>query len=219
MIATAARKRAFLILFIFAGLVVFPATMYVMGKKAALQRSYYGQVIYPAKKAYDFSLTDQDGRPFQLHDLLGKVVVFSFGFAHCPNICPMTLGDLSSFYKQLPEKDQPRVRVLFISIDPERDTPDKLKNFVPFFNPAFTGLTGTPDQIARTAKEYGAFYEKVDQYSNDTSQLYTMNHSAYVYVIDPSGNFKLLYNYEQLMDGKRIADDIENLLHAAGQEK
>ena len=190
-----------------------------MGKKAALQRAYYGQVIFPAKKAYDFNLVDQDGKPLRLHDLRGKVVVFSFGFTHCPNICPMTLGDLSSFYKQLSEKDQGRVRVLFISVDPERDTPEKLKNFVPFFNPSFTGLTGTEEEIAHTAKEYGAFYEKVLQFTNDTSQLYTMNHSAYVYVIDPSGNFALLYNYEQLMDGKRIADDIENLLQASGNAK
>src|ERR1039458_4806274 len=110
-------KRALWIAAIFACGVVFPATMFLMGKKTALQRAYYGQVIFPAKKAYDFTLTDQDGKSLSLHDLRGKVVVFSFGFTHCPNICPMTLGDLSSFYKQLPEEDQARVRVLFISVD------------------------------------------------------------------------------------------------------
>lgn len=193
--------------------VVIPMVLFAAWKRPAHREGYFGQLLSPAKEAYDFKLTDQDGKPFRLSQLRGDAVVLAFGFTHCPNICPTTLASLASVFKALPSDDRARVRFLFISVDPARDTPEKLKNYVPFFQSSFVGLTGSVQEIARTAKEYGAFYETVPQSSNDASDFYTINHSSYVYVIDPAGKFALLYHYEQLPESKRIAHDIAKLLH------
>src|ERR1700675_4584498 len=88
-----------------------------------VQVNYYGQALVPAKQAFDFHLVDQDGKAFHLSQLHGKAVLFSFGFTHCPNVCPTTLSDLAKIYQALPAKDREKVQVLFISIDPQRDKP------------------------------------------------------------------------------------------------
>src|SRR6201995_4236409 len=86
-----------------------------------VQETFYGQALVPAKQAFDFHLVDQDGKPFHLSQLRGKAVLFSFGFTHCPNVCPTTLSDLAKVYQALPAKDREKVQVLFVSIDPHRD--------------------------------------------------------------------------------------------------
>jgi protein SCO1/2 len=142
-------RRAFWIATLFTALGLLPASLFLWGKKAALQKPFFGQFIFPPKKAYDFSLTDQNGKPFHLRDLRGKVVVFAFGFTHCPNICPTTLAALSSFYNELPAKDREQVRVLFISLDPTRDTPEKLKNYVPFFKVPIGNPPALPERLSK----------------------------------------------------------------------
>src|ERR1700722_1353339 len=124
-----------------------------------VQKSFYGQALAPAKQAFDFHLVDQDGKPFQLSQMRGRAVLFSFGFTHCPNVCPTTLSDLAKVYQALPSHDRAKVQVLFVSIDPRRDKPETLKSYVPYFNDSFIGLTGSETQVAEVAKAYGAYYE------------------------------------------------------------
>ena len=173
---------------------------------------FYGQWI--GKEAPDFALTDQDGGTTRLSGLRGKLVLMTFGFTHCPNICPTTLANLAVICHGLPARDQDRVRVLFITVDPARDTPKALKEYVGFYARGFTGLTGGADEIAKVAKDYGAYYEAVMQDSQIASNYYTINHSAYVYLIDPRGQYAVLYDNDKLLDHPRMTQDIEHLLAA-----
>src|ERR1700736_3932440 len=179
-----------------------------------VQINYYGQALVPAKQAFDFHLVDQDGKAFHLSQLHGKVVLFSFGFTHCPNVCPTTLSDLAKVYQALPAKDRGKVQVLFVSIDPHRDTPETMKNYIPYFNESFIGLTGTEAQVAEAAKAYGAYYEIVHD-SGANPNVYTVNHSALSYLISPDGKWKLLYNFDQLNDSNKMVQDIEQVLSGA----
>jgi protein SCO1 len=178
-----------------------------------VQVNYYGQVLVPAKEAFNFHLVDQDGKAFQLNQVRGKAVLFSFGFTHCPNVCPTTLSDLAKVYQALPAKDREKVQVLFVSIDPQRDTPETMKTYVPYFNDSFIGLTGTEASLAEAAKAYGAFYEIIHDAGNPDA--YTVNHSALTYLITPDGKWKLLYNFDQLSDSKKMVQDIEQVLAGA----
>jgi protein SCO1/2 len=176
-----------------------------------VQENFYGQALVPAKEAFDFNLVDQNERPFRLSQLRGKAVLFCFGFTHCPNVCPTTLSDLAKVHRSLPEKDRRKVQVLFVSVDPGRDLPDVMKKYVPYFDESFIGLTGTEAQIAETAKAYGAFYEIARDSGQDLDN-YSVNHSAFTYLITPSGKWKLIYNFDQLGDSKRMIQDIQQVL-------
>jgi protein SCO1/2 len=176
-----------------------------------VQESFYGQALVPAKDAFDFHLVDQNGNAFRLSQVRGKVVLFSFGFTHCPNVCPTTLSDLARIYRTLPENRRRNVQVLFISVDPSRDKPDVMKKYVPYFEESFIGLTGTEAQIAEAAKAYGAFYE-IAHNPGENQENYSVNHSAFIYLISPSGKWKLLYNFDQLGDAKNLVHDIERVL-------
>jgi protein SCO1 len=176
-----------------------------------VQESFYGQALVPAKDAFDFHLVDQNGNAFRLSQVRGKVVLFSFGFTHCPNVCPTTLSDLARIYRSLPENRRRNVQVLFISVDPSRDKPDVMKKYVPYFEESFIGLTGTEAQIGEAAKAYGAFYE-IAHNPGENQENYSVNHSAFIYLISPSGKWKLLYNFDQLGDAKNLVHDIERVL-------
>jgi protein SCO1 len=179
-----------------------------------VQVNYYGQALVPAKPAFDFHLVDQDGKPFLLSQMHGKAVLFSFGFTHCPNVCPTTLSELAKIYRALPPADRSKVQVIFVSVDPHRDRPEIMKNYVPYFDDSFIGLTGTETQIAEAAKAYGAYYEILKN-PGPNPEAYSVNHSAYTYLISPDGKWKLLYNFDQLSDPNRMVQDIENVLAGA----
>jgi protein SCO1/2 len=144
----------------------------------------------------------------------GKTLLFSFGSTHCPNVCPTTLSDLAKVYQALPAEDRRKVQVLFVSVDPHRDKPETLKNYVPYFNDSFIGLTGTEAQLTEAAKAYGAYFEIVHD-SGANPEVYSVNHSALTYLISPDGRWKLLYNLDQLSDSKKMAQDIEQVLTGA----
>ncbi|MBV9672492.1 MAG: SCO family protein [Verrucomicrobia bacterium] len=176
-----------------------------------VQQKFYGQALVPDSQAYDFKLVDQEGHSFRLDQLRGKLVLFSFGFTHCPNVCPTTLSDLGKVYRSLPERERAKVQVVFISVDPQRDKPELLKNYVPYFDKSFIGLTGSPEQIAQTAKAYGAYYEKVHTPGEDPD-VYFMDHSAFIYLISPDSRWKLIYNFDQLHQTQKMVGDIERIL-------
>ena len=155
------------------------------------------------------SLTGHDGKPRTLADFRGKAVVLSFGFTHCPDVCPTTLADLAGVMKTL-GKDAERVQVLFISVDPERDTPEVLSKYVPAFDPRFLGLSGDAAATQRAAKEFKIFYEKRP---GGAPGAYTVDHAAQSYVIDPQGRLRLLVRQD------RIAQDLAEDLRALLKEK
>lgn len=157
-----------------------------------------------------FELTDTSGKPTTLADFKGKVVVLFFGFTHCPDVCPGTLAELALVKKQLgPDGD--RMQVVFVTLDPERDRPEILKEYVPAFDPTFVGLYGDPAAIARTAKEFKVFYRKVPGSAPGT---YTLDHTAAAFVFDPRGRLRLFASYGQ--GPEALAHDIRLLLREQG---
>jgi protein SCO1/2 len=176
---------------------------------------FYGQWI--GKDAPDFALTDQNGSPFRLSQLHGDVVLMTFGFTHCPNICPTTLANLSAICRGLAASGQQRVKVVFITVDPDRDNAKAMKDYVGFYSPDFIGATGSAEDIAKVAKAYGAYYEAQIQDSQVAKNYYTINHSAYIYLIDPHGRFAILYDNDKLADHDRMKQDIEHELAATGE--
>ena len=185
------------------------------GVRRKTQEGFYGFRLFPLKDAYDFNLIDQNGRPFQLSQLKGKVALFTFGFTHCPNICPTTLVDLATVYQTLPAADRNRVQVLFISVDPDRDRPEVLKNYIPYFDPGIAGLTGSKDAIDHAVNAYGASYE-ISRQPGDPPGVYSVNHSAFTYLVNPRQQLELLYDYNKLTDTKGIVSDIEKVLNEGG---
>jgi protein SCO1 len=131
-----------------------------------------------------FSLVDQNGKPFTDADLRGKWQLVFFGYTHCPDICPTSLNDLSVALDQLGAKKN-EVGIVFISVDPERDTPDVLKSYVAAFGGPIVGLTGSPEAVAEAAKDYRVFFAKHARADGG----YDMDHSALIYVMDPQGRF------------------------------
>lgn len=155
----------------------------------------------------DIRLTDHSGKPRALADFKGKVVVAFFGYTHCPDVCPVTLSELASVAKDL-AKDAERMQVLFITVDPERDTPDVLSKYVPAFNPTFLGLYGDPEATARTAKEFKVFVNKQPVAAGS----YSVDHSAGTYIYDPAGRLRLFASYGQ--GAPKMLHDIRLLLQA-----
>ena len=152
-------------------------------------------------------LTDHTGRVRRLEDFRGKAVVLFFGFTQCPDVCPTTLADISASLKKLGE-DAQRVQVLFVTVDPERDTPKLLAQYVGAFDPRIIALRGDAAETQRVAKEFKIYYEKRQQ--GDT---YTVDHSAQTYVIDPQGRLRLLVRHERL--AQDLAADLRTLLDEA----
>jgi protein SCO1/2 len=135
-------------------------------------------------------LSDHNGQRRTLADFKGKVVAVFFGFTHCPDVCPTTLVEMANVMKEL-GGDSGRLQVLFVSVDPERDTAEVLKRYVPAFHPSFLGLTGNADEIARAAKEFKIYYQKQKLPSGG----YTMDHSAGTYILDDEGRLRLFAQY------------------------
>lgn len=153
----------------------------------------------------DFLLNDFNGRPRSLLDFRGKVVVLFFGYTHCPEVCPTTLADLAAVMRLL-GKDASRVQVIFITLDPARDSPALLEKFVTSFNPSFLGLYGDAESTAKAAKSFGVNYEKHD----DKHGGYTLDHSDGIYLTGTRGKPLLLSPYEQ--PAEKLAQDIRLLL-------
>ncbi|MCC6867918.1 MAG: SCO family protein [Burkholderiales bacterium] len=159
--------------------------------------------------ARDFALTDHTGKPRTLADFRGKAVAIFFGYTQCPDVCPTTLATLAAAMKELgPDAD--RVQVLFVTVDPERDTQELLAHYVPAFDQRFIGLFGDAAATARVAKEFKILYQKQP---GSTPGTYTVDHSAGVYIFDPQGKLRLYASYGQ---GPEVfVHDLRELLRAA----
>ena len=158
----------------------------------------------------DFTLTDPAGKQRTLADYRGKVVVLFFGYTQCPDVCPTTLSTLAETMKSL-GTDASRVQVIFVTVDPDRDTAEVVKSYVSAFDPSFVGLRGDADAIARTAKEFKILYQKQP---GRTPESYTVDHSAGTFVFDTQGRLRLYVGNGQGPDV--FAHDIRELLRATG---
>ncbi|PKO48682.1 MAG: SCO family protein [Betaproteobacteria bacterium HGW-Betaproteobacteria-4] len=132
----------------------------------------------------DFSLQSASG-PVALHDYRGKLVLVYFGYTYCPDICPTSLAATAEGLKQLTPEELAKVAMIFVSVDPKRDTPERLKEYVEFFHPAIVGVTGTPENIAEIAKRYGVFY--AEQKVETAGDGYVVDHSADTFVVAADG--------------------------------
>ncbi len=159
-----------------------------------------------ASYARDFKLTDAAGAPHTLADFRGKVVTVFFGYTHCPNVCPTTLAEMSEIKRAL-GADGAKLQVIFVTVDPERDTPEILGNYARAFDASFIALTGSTEQIAAVAKEFKVFYEKVP---GKDPHNYSMNHTAGSYVFDLQGRLRLFLRHGQGTD--TIVSDLHQLI-------
>ncbi len=164
--------------------------------------------ITGANYARDFRLPDANGQERALQDFRGKLVVVFFGFTQCPDVCPTALSDLTEIKKQLgPDGD--KLQGVFVTVDPERDTPEVLKAYVGNFDPAFVALRGSPEQLDQMAREFKVYYKKVE---GKTPGAYTMDHSAASFVYDTQGRLRL---YVRPGAGPKVLlDDLKLLLKA-----
>jgi len=147
--------------------------------------------ITGADYARDFSLTDADGKVRTLADFKGKAVVLFFGYAQCPDVCPTTMSEMAQVKQQL-GADGDKLQVVFITVDPARDTPEVMKAYMGAFDPSFVALIPTPDQLAQVAKDFKVYFKKVD---GKTPTSYSMDHSAASFVYDPQGRLRLYARY------------------------
>ena len=160
----------------------------------------------PYPPAPTIELRQANGATFRLSDQNGKVVLIFFGFTSCPDVCPTTLAELNMALNDM-SADPKDVQVLFISVDPQRDTPEKIQEYVERFNGTYTGLSGSLEELQPIWQGYGVFREVV---LGSTAMDYTVNHTARVILIDPQGNMRLSYGFQTPPED--IANDIDILL-------
>jgi len=176
------------------------------GGAPALQ--FKGVDITGAEYGRQLALPDQDGKPRTLADFKGKVTVVFFGYTQCPDVCPTTMAELAQVKKSL-GPDGERLQGVFVTVDPERDTPQLLKSYVQGFDPSFVALRGTPEQTQAAAKEFKVFYAKVP---GKTEGAYTMDHTAGSYVFDAQGRLRIFVRYGGPTEA--LAADLKTLLAA-----
>jgi protein SCO1 len=179
-------------------------------KVPAPQAGFKGVDITGAEYAQTLALPDQFGKARNLADFKGKVVVVFFGYTQCPDVCPTTMAELAQVKKTL-GADGERIQGIFVTVDPERDTPDILQKYMASFDASFVALRGTPDQTKAVAKEFKVFYGKVP---GQTEGSYTIDHTAGSYIFDPQGRVRLFVRYGSGADA--LAADLKALLSSAG---
>ena len=166
--------------------------------------TFAGIDLTGAEFGRDFSLTDHDGKPRTLADFRGKYVMIFFGYTHCPDVCPTALARAVAVRKLL-GADAERLQVIFVTVDPERDTAALLKGYTTAFDPGFLGLRGDAEQTRAVAKEFRVVYEKVP-----TGSSYAMDHTAITYIIDAQGRIRLAMRHAQTAE--EYAADLKTLM-------
>jgi len=176
------------------------------GKKPELQTA----TVLPEPRALsDFSLVDKYSKPMGLAQLKGKWSLLFFGYTHCPDICPTALTGMSELYNKLTDNVRDQVQALFISVDPQRDTPEHLKAFVEFYNPVFLAGTGDATEISKLAKQVGIMYKI---HEPDTTGNYLVDHSSWLIVINPNGEFHAVISGSHFQNTQAIADDLASIV-------
>jgi protein SCO1/2 len=167
--------------------------------------TFAGLVVDPPQPATDFTLTTRHDQTLALNSLRGQWVLLTYGYTHCPDVCPTTLATLKHVKESL-GANSPQVRVVFVSVDPERDTPDLTQQYVKHFGEDFVGLSGSPSAVATAAKSFDVTYQKKDSTS---AAGYSVSHSAFVYLIDPQSRWRVTYPFG--VTAQEIAADLNYL--------
>ena len=201
--------RRFALLFALSGAALFGVALSgcdKLGLSARPAVAFRGADITGADYARTLALPDVNGQPRTLGDFKGKVTVVFFGYTQCPDVCPTTLAELAQTKKAL-GADGDKLQAVFITIDPERDTPEILKSYMASFDPSFVALRGTLEQTQATAKEFKVYFAKVP---GKTEGSYTMDHSAGAFILDTKGNVRLFERYGAGAEG--LTADVKALL-------
>ena len=167
---------------------------------------FQGVDLTGAEYGRDLALTDQFGKERSIKDFAGKVVVVFFGYTQCPDVCPTSMSELAEVKRSL-GADGDKLQGIFVTVDPERDTPEMLKGYMASFDPSFIALRGTPEQLVAVAKDFKIYFKRVD---GQTPTSYTMDHSAGSYVYDTKGRLRVYHRYGA--GAQSLAADVRALL-------
>jgi len=165
---------------------------------------FHGTRLEPPRAAADFALTNQDGQTVRLSDYRGQLLLLFFGYTHCPDVCPTTLAQFKQVRAQLGSQAD-RARFVFITVDPERDTPELLRTYLAGFDPTFIGLTGAAADLEAVWKSYGVYREKRVEGST-----YFVDHTARIYAVDARGNLRMTWLLDT--DTADLLQDVRHLL-------
>ncbi len=168
--------------------------------------TFSGMLMQGAAPAYNFELTSHTGEQVTLSDYEGNIVLLYFGYTFCPDVCPTTLAELGRMMRELgPQAED--VKVIMVTVDPERDTPERLAEYVQYFHPDFIGLTGSEEEIAQTATPLGVYFAKQEV---EGASGYLMDHTATVLMVDKEGSVRMIWPYGTSADA--IAEDVRYFL-------
>ncbi|NUQ86817.1 MAG: SCO family protein [Anaerolineales bacterium] len=167
--------------------------------------TFHGTVIQSPERSFDFTLTSAQG-DVSPSDFRGKIVLLYFGYTFCPDVCPGTLGNVAQALRDLGAKAD-EVQLIMVSLDPERDTPEKLAEYMDHFHPSFIGVTGSKEQLDEVASLYGVYYQKTE---GSSATGYLIDHTATLLVLDREGYLKLVFPFG--VTAKEIADDLKYML-------
>ena len=188
----------------------FAGALIVAGCDSQTKTPFNGIDVTGNPLGREFALNDFNGKPRTLADFRGKVVVITFGYTQCPDVCPTILQDLNSAVKKL-GPDASRVQVIFVTVDPKRDKPELLREYVPAFNPSFIGMYGDEAATKKVQSDFRIYSEEVPGKTKDT---YTVNHSAQIFAFDPQGRLRLIFGPDAKPDA--MASDFRLLLNTQG---
>lgn len=183
------------------GLAVF--LTFLFAKPVSFRGTAYGQPYPPAP---EFELIRSNGETFRLNDQRDKIILLFFGYTSCPDVCPTTLAELNAALFEIGEKAD-SVQVVLVSVDPQRDSPQKIQEYVERFNSSFIGLSGSADELETIWQDYGVFREIVQE---DSAMGYIVNHTARTILIDTNGSLRLSYGFETPVED--IVNDLDILL-------
>jgi protein SCO1/2 len=169
---------------------------------------YYGTTYEPVGESDDFELTNQHGEPFRLADYRGKVVLLFFGYAHCPDVCPVTLSTWSRVHEELGADED--VEFVFITVDPERDTAERLRGHLSIFGEGIHGLTGTEEELESVYGLYGIHHDKVG--IQDSEIGYVVDHSTLMLLLDREGRLRVSFPFDA--EAEKIVHDVKRILRS-----
>ncbi len=191
------------------GLLLVLVVGYLVGQSSLFRPyAFKGHELNPVKPAPEFVLMDQRGQSFSLSSLKGRVVMMFFGYTYCPDACPATLVKFRQVKEQLGDNAE-KVAFVFVTVDPERDTPERLKTYLDNLDKSFIGLTGQKETLERVWKDYGVYAEK-EPAPAGSAVGYLMAHSSFTYLIDPQGNLRLIFPFDAT--AQDMASDLQAVL-------
>ena len=193
------------------GVVIGLALVLVGWRAMGIPYTYQGSLIDPPFPATDFTLTDQNGGTFRLSDQRGKIVLLFFGYSHCPDVCPAMLSNYKQIIQMLGKQAQ-QVDFVFVTVDPQRDSPEVLRQYLAKFDPSIIGLTGTRPELEKVWKAYGVYQNSENQVSSAANLDYLVDHSSIIYLIDPQGNWRLTYSFG--IEIQKIVGDLQHMIQA-----